>query len=280
MARSSSRSHPAVVFVASQPARERPKPNLVSALLEIPPAAAGYRVLLNFGAVNWECHVFVNGKKVGSHTGGYDGFTSTSPTRCMPSGPQELRISLEPNRRGPARAASSVKPDGIFYTPTTGIWQTVWIESVPNTHIDSLRIMPDVDRGQLHLTVDVANATNSQTVEAIATADGKEAGRAAGKPGEALAIAIPNARLWWPASPFLYDLKVTLKEKESGDEKSIDSVASYFGMRKISIGPDSQGLARIMLNNKPVFQNGFLDQGFWPDGVYTAPTDEALKFDL
>jgi beta-galactosidase/beta-glucuronidase len=248
--------------------------------LEIPPAAVGHRVVLNFGAVNWECHVFVNGKEAGSHTGGYDGFTCDITDALKPSGPQELALSAwNPIEGGQPRGKQALKPDGIFYTPTTGIWQTVWIESVPNSHIDALRIVPDVDAGQLHLTVAVANATSTQQVEAIASADGKEVGRAAGKPGELLAISIPNARLWSPASPFLYDLKVTLKEKATG-EKSGDSVASYFGMRKISIGPDSKGLARIMLNNKPVFQNGFLDQGFWPEGIYTAPTDEALKFDL
>ena len=129
--------------------------------------------------------------------------------------------------------------------------------------------------------MNVKGAGEGQTVEAVALADGKEVGRTSGKPGEALAIAMPNPKLWWPASPFLYDLKVTLTDKEhaGGASGSIRSTAISACGRYPS-GPDETGHARILLNNKPVFQNGFLDQGFWPDGIYTAPTDDALKYDL
>jgi hypothetical protein len=247
---------------------------------EIPAGWSGRRVLLNFGAVNWETHVTVNGKPVGMHTGGYDGFDFDITDALKPHGPQELVVSAwNPIEGGQPHGKQARKPDGIFYTPTTGIWQTVWLEPVATQHIEELRLVPDVDHGQLKLVAAVARATHGQTVEAIALADGKEVGRATGKPGETLAISLPSPRLWWPAAPFLYDLKVTLSDPRHAGI-AVDSVASYFGMRKISIGPDDTGHDRILLNNRPVFENGFLDQGFWPDGIYAAPSDEALKYDL
>jgi beta-galactosidase/beta-glucuronidase len=248
--------------------------------IEIPAAWAGRSVLLNFGAVNWETHVFLNGIEVGAHTGGYDGFSCDITESLKGGGPQELVVSAwNPIEGGQPHGKQALKPDGIFYTPTTGIWQTVWLEPVGQSYIDDLRLMPDVDHSQLKLTVNVKGAVEGQTVEAVALADGKEVGRTSGKPGEALTIAVPNPKLWWPASPFLYDLKITLTDKGRAAVPA-DSVESYFGMRKVSVGPDETGHARILLNNRPVFQNGFLDQGFWPEGVYTAPTDDALKYDL
>jgi hypothetical protein len=249
--------------------------------LTVPAAWAGRRVSLHFGAVNWQSHVLVNGKEIGTHTGGYDGFSYDVTEAMTPSGPQQLVVwAWNPVEGGQPHGKQSLTPDGIFYTPTTGIWQTVWMEPVARSHVEELRIVPDVDRSQLQLTVSVCGAVEGQEVKAVALAEGWEVGRASGKPGRTLVLPIPDAKLWWPASPFLYDLKVTLQDKEGVAGKSLDEVGSYFGMRKISIGPDEKGLARIMLNNKPVFHNGFLDQGFWPEGVYTAPTDDALRYDL
>jgi hypothetical protein len=249
--------------------------------LEIPAAWAGQRVLLNFGAVNWETRVAVNGKEVGTHSGGYDGFTCDITEALRPSGPQDVVVrAWNPVEGGQPHGKQSLTPDGIFYTPTSGIWQTVWMEPAAASHVEELRIVPDVDRSRLQLTVNVRGAVEGQAVEAVALASGKPVAWASGRPGEAFALSIPNPKLWWPASPFLYDLKVTLRQSAAASGKTLDSVDSYFGMRKISIGQDEKGLARIMLNDKPVFHNGFLDQGFWPEGIYTAPTDEALRFDL
>jgi beta-galactosidase/beta-glucuronidase len=158
-----------------------------------------------------------------------------------------------------------------MYTATTGIWQTVWLEPVAAAHIEALKIVPDVDGGCLRLTV-----TGTGTAEAVASDGGKDVAQASGAAGSELKLAIPNPKLWSPDAPFLYDLRVSLK---SGD-KTVDTVTSYFGMRKIALGKDDKGVTRMMLNGKPVFQVGPLDQGFWPDGLYTAPTDEALRFDV
>jgi len=249
--------------------------------VEIPTAWKGQRVLLNFGAVNWEARIEVNGKLVGTHTGGYDGFTCDISEALRPAGPQELVVrAWNPVEGGQPHGKQSLRPEGITYTPTTGIWQTVWIEPVAASQIEDLRMVPDVDRSQLKLTVDVRGAARGLVVEAVAFATGEPVGHASGRPGETLVLSIPHPKLWWPASPFLYDLKVTLRQSAAAGSKTLDAVDSYFGMRKISIGPDKDGFARIMLNDKPVFHNGFLDQGFWPEGIYTAPTDEALRFDL
>ena len=249
--------------------------------LEIPAAWTGRRVLLNFGAVNWAARSKSTGKRLRAHTGGYDGFTCDITDALRSSGPQDLVVyAWNPVEGGQPHGKQSLTPAGITYTPTTGIWQTVWIEPVAASHIDELEIVPDVDRGQLRLSVNVSGASAGQAIEAIASDAGKEVARVSGRPGETLLLSIPNAKLWWPASPFLYDLKVTLRSSGAPSGKKLDAVDSYFGMRKISIGSDENGLARILLNGKPVFHNGFLDQGFWPDGIYTAPTDEALKFDL
>jgi hypothetical protein len=248
---------------------------------EVPRAWAGQRVLLHFGAVNWQSRVTVNGKLVAAHTGGYDEFTCDITDALRAAGPQDLIVwAWNPVEGGQPHGKQSLRPAGITYTPTTGIWQTVWLEPVPASHIAALRIVPDVDHERLELTVAVDSPRDGESIEAVASAAGKEVARAAGKPNAKFFLAIPRAKLWWPASPFLYDLKVTLHSGPTTPGGMADEVGSYFGMRKISVAADAQGVMRIMLNNRPVFQNGLLDQGFWPDGVYTAPTDEALRFDL
>ena len=240
---------------------------------EIPKGWSGQKVLLHFGAVDWESTVFVNGKKIGVHRGGYDAFSFDITDALKGEGAQEITVDVfDPtDLGGQPRGKQKLKPGSIMYTATTGIWQTVWLEPVAPAHIESLKIVPDVDESCLRLTV-----FGSGSVEAVASEDGKVIAQVTGQAGSELKLSIPSPKLWSPDSPHLYDLRVSLK---SGD-KTVDAVTSYFGMRKIALGKDDKGITRMMLNGKPVFQVGPLDQGFWPDGIYTAPTDEALRFDI
>ena len=240
---------------------------------EIPKGWSGQQVLLHCGAVDWESKVTLNGKELGVHRGGYDAFSYNITDALKGEGAQEITVEVfDPtDLGGQPRGKQKLKPGSIMYTATTGIWQTVWLEPVPPAHIESLRIVPDVDDGCLRLTV-----VGSGSVEAVASEDGKDIAQVTGQAGSELKLSIPNPKLWSPDSPHLYDLRVALK---SGD-KTVDAVTSYFGMREIALGKDDKGVTRMMLNGKPVFQVGPLDQGFWPDGIYTAPTDEALRFDI
>jgi dihydrofolate reductase len=238
-----------------------------------PDLSGGKRLLLHFGAVDWEVTVYVNGKLVGKHRGGYDAFTLDITDAVRPGENEIVVVVFDPTggTRGKQNLDSFFHPGGIFYTPCSGIWQTVWLEAVPARRIDELRMVPDVDAGVLRLTVVAKGPGPAGQAEAVAGAGGREVARARGRPGSELVLRIPKARLWSPDDPFLYDLKVKL-----GD----DEVTSYFGMRKVSLGKDARGVTRILLNGKFVFQVGVLDQGYWPDGIYTAPTDEALRFDV
>ena len=240
---------------------------------EIPQAWSGRHVLLHFGAVDWEAKVSVNGKELGVHRGGYDDFSFDITDALKTSGEQEIAVEVfDPTDAGSQpRGKQVLHPGGIMYTPTSGIWQTVWLEPVAETHIESLLLVPDVDAGCLRLTVG-----GTGTVEAVASDGGRQVAQVSGDAGAELKLAIPDPKLWSPDSPHLYDLRVSLK---SGG-KTVDEVTSYFGMRKIALGKDEQGVTRLMLNGKFVFQVGPLDQGFWPDGIYTAPTDEALRWDI
>jgi hypothetical protein len=242
----------------------------------VPAAWRNQNVLLHFGAVNYDSTVMLNGRTLGSHKGGYDGF-SFDITPQLKAGQNELVVSAaNPIAADVADTQivgkQRIKPGGIFYTGATGIWQSVWLEPVPAAHIDRLDMTPDVDASLLHLTV---NARGNTPVKVTALDGVKVIATVQGKANTELRIAIPNAKLWSPDSPFLYGLKVEL-----GQGASTDSVDSYFAMRKISLGKDAQGRQRIFLNNKFLFEVGALDQGYWPDGIYTAPTDEALKFDV
>src|SRR5699024_1369215 len=165
---------------------------------------------------------------------------------------------------------------GIYYTPTTGIWQTVWLEPVPVASIEKLKMTPDIDNNTLELTVQGSQPSNGYRVEAVAMDQGSEVGKTSGDVGASLSLPVEEAKLWSPDNPFLYDLKVTLYD---GDQK-VDEVTSYFGMREVSLGKGPDGFTRLFLNDEPLFHYGLLDQGFWPDGIYTAPTDDALKCDI
>ena len=245
--------------------------------------AAGERLLLHVGACDWHCTVYVNGRLVGDHTGGFDTFSLDVTDALRPAGadePQELVVvAYDPTDAfGQPRGKQVSQPEGIWYTPVTGLWQTVWLEPVPAASIEGLAMTPDVAGGALRLTVRGRNTSGTQRVEAVATSDGREVGRIAGPVGAELRLPVPDARLWSPEDPFLYDLHVTLREAEAGRE--LDRVDSYFGMRSVGLVRDSVGRAHIALNGQRVFQVGPLDQGWWPDGLYTAPTDAALRWDL
>jgi len=243
----------------------------------VPAAWRGQRVRLHFGAVDWRCEVCVNGREIGRHQGGYDAFTFDITEALRWNGVEDISVCVtDPTESDQPRGKQSRQPDGIFYTSTSGIWQTVWLEPVPEVCIDRLKITPDVDARSVHVWAAVNSLSETLRVEAVVSVGGKEIGHVAGLPNADLALVLPQPHLWSPDDPFLYDLKVTLLD---GD-KSLDSVGSYFGMRKISLSKDDQGLTRIALNDQFVFQIGTLDQGFWPDGIYTAPSDVALRSDI
>ncbi len=246
----------------------------------VPPTYRDRKLVLHFGAVDWESTVWVNGKELGTHKGGYDGFEYDITSALKPEGDQEVIVRVfDPTDGGTQPRGKQVnKPGGIFYTPTTGIWQTVWLEPVNKTaRIESLKIVPDIDNKQLVVIANVVgDETKDLSVSVVMTDNGQEVGEAAEAPGQAVNIAIGNPKLWSPATPFLYGLRVELTRKGV----TLDRVSSYAGMRKVNIAQDEKGVNRIRLNNQVVFQVGPLDQGFWPDGLYTAPTDEALRSDV
>ena len=243
----------------------------------LPASMKGKKVLLNFGAVDWQTEVFINGKSVGSHEGGFDPF-SLDITDFLKKGSQQLSVKVwDPTDEGPQPRGKQVrKPESIWYTPVTGIWQTVWIEAVPETYIVSTKQTPDIDQQTLHLSAVVNNAKAGDKLRVSAWDGQSKVIEEEINQGEDAILKINNQKLWSPDNPFLYDLQVELIRKG----KVIDKVKSYFAMRKTSIAQDANGIQRMMLNNKFVFQYGPLDQGWWPDGLYTAPSDEALKFDI
>lgn len=254
----------------------------------VPKKWKGKRVLLNFGAVDWDAKVLVNGKEIGAHQGGYDEFSFDITDALKASGEQEIVVSVwDPADEGPQPRGKQVRnPRGIWYTPTSGIWQTVWLEAVEKAYIKSLKITPDVDGGKVTVVATIAGLEKDMYVAASAYDSRNEVNGLSlqvknqnGSGTLSLVLPIKDAKLWSPEKPFLYDLRVELSEY--GDiRKSIDKVESYFAMRKISMAKDEAGRLRLCLNNKPYFQLGPLDQGFWPDGLYTAPTDEALRYDI
>lgn len=244
---------------------------------EVPKAWQGQRTLLHFGAVDWESEVWINGKNIGSHKGGYDPFSFDITDALKGDGSQELIVRVfDPTSDGPQpRGKQVANPEGIYYTPTTGIWQTVWLEPVPRSYIAGIRLTPDVDGKKLTMKPTIVGDAKGLSVN-LKVKNSDAIRQKFGPAGDAISLGMPAARLWTPEDPFLYDLVVELKD---GDDV-IDSIASYAGMRKIEIAKDDKGINRLMLNGKFVFQVGPLDQGFWPDGLYTAPTDEALKYDI
>ena len=232
----------------------------------------GGRLLLHFGAVDQRCTVWVNGQEAGSHTGGYLPF-ALDVTELIEGDAftLELRVTDPTDTGSLSRGKQRLKNTGIWYTPQSGIWQTVWMECVPENYLRSLRITPKPEENAVHIRLEaddpaMAAVTICRDGGIIAEGQTDENGEST------LTIPAEELRLWSPEDPFLYDVSIVLP---GGDR-----VESYFGMRSFGIGRDEKGLPRLLLNGKPYFQNGLLDQGYWSDGYYTAPSDEALIHDI
>ncbi len=234
----------------------------------------GKRTLLNFGAVDWKCKIFINGKKTFEHKGGYTPFT-VDITDYLVDGENELIVQVfDPTDAGWQDRGKQVRKSvGFWYTATSGIWQTVWLEPVNEVYIKNIKITPDIDESVVKISTEF---DGDATVKAIVK-DGENIIFAGEIDKEDAEINIKKQKLWSPESPFLYDIAIALCDSEG---KILDAVSSYFGMRKFSLGYDDKAIPRLFLNNKPYFQNGLLDQGYWSDGGLTAPTDEALIFDI
>jgi Glycosyl hydrolases family 2, sugar binding domain/Glycosyl hydrolases family 2, TIM barrel domain/Glycosyl hydrolases family 2 len=235
---------------------------------EAPPVPAGHRVLLHFGAVDQSCHVRVNGRSVGGHEGGYVPFTFDI-TDALSGGENRLHVVVtDPSDTGiGSRGKQRLRPGGIWYTAQSGIWQTVWLEVVPHDHITALALEPDLTG----FTVTVSATGQPSPCQVRVSAQGSTVLRATTSTGSRHRIEIPEPRLWSPEDPFRYDLEVTV-----GD----DEVRSYVGLRTFGVGIDSAGHTRLLLNDRPYFHAGVLDQGYWSDGLYTAPSDAALVHDI
>ncbi|OLF11647.1 glycoside hydrolase [Actinophytocola xinjiangensis] len=245
---------------------------------DVPTDWRGDRVVLNFGAVDYVSKVWVNGKLVAAHQGGYDKFSADITDALRSRGSQELIVGVEDLTDATWQPVGKQRrtPDrGIFYTGSSGIWQTVWLEPVAATHVTKLDMTPKLAAGSLTLNANTAGG--AATVEAVAYDGRREVGRVRGPANSDLALPVPDAKLWSPDSPFLYGLKVRLLD---GRKRTVDEVGSYFGMREIGMAPGADGKLRMTLNGEILFHMSTLDQGFWPDGLHTAPTDEALRFDL
>lgn len=223
----------------------------------------GWRLLLHFGAVDQEAVVLLNGKEAGRHMGGYNAFFVELTALLRETNTLVVRVHDDTDASFHSRGKQSSRRGGIWYTPQSGIWQTVWLEAVPSRHIRSLRITPLFDESAVEITVAAPSGLHCEAV-----VDGRTVPFSSGEPTR---IPLPDFRAWSPEDPFLYDLTVTMGE---------DRVQSYFGMRKTEVRADHAGVKRLFLNGEPYFHNGLLDQGYWPDGLYTAPSDQAMIHDI
>lgn len=235
----------------------------------------GKRIILNFGAVDWQCKVYINKEQVGSHTGGYINF-SFDITDFLVDGENILTLCVyDPTESGwQQRGKQDNHPHGFWYTATSGIWQTVWLEGVSESHIEKIKVLPDIDKGTVNIKTTLVNSENCRIVLTVYDS-GKEIIETEISEDETVDMG-KDFKLWSPEEPNLYNIAVELIK--NGD--TVDTVKSYFGMRKFSYGKDNFGIVRLLLNNKPYFQNGLLDQGYWPDGGLTPPSDEAMIFDI
>lgn len=238
----------------------------------------GDHVLLHFGAVDWQCDVYVNGKHIGRHEGGFDPFSFEITDALKKGKKQDVAIRVwDPTSDGPQPRGKQINdPHGIWYTPVSGIWQTVWLENVPQTYIVSTKQTPNVDAGVLEVSAIVESTQSGDQLVIEAYDQGKKISETTVDASQSAKLTVPNAELWSPSNPKLYDLAVKVLRKG----KVVDKIDSYFAMRKIERKADSKGIMRMALNDEFLFQYGPLDQGWWPDGLHTAPSDEALKFDL
>ena len=258
---------------------------------EVPSNWKNRNIILHFGAIDWQSTIWINDIKVGEHTGGYAPFGFDITPFLNKEGKQKMVVKVydpsgyrdqvyDPNNlltEGyQSRGKQALNPRGAYYSAMSGIWQSVWLEPVNKKHIAGVKISPDIDRSILCLELETTASKNEEWFEAVVIDDGKQITVGKAVAGQKMEVYIPDAKLWSPESPFLYDLKINLYS----NNEIVDHVDSYFAMRKISIKKGDREPTRIQLNNKDYFNFGLLDQGYWPDGIYTAPTDEAMKFDI
>lgn len=243
----------------------------------IPAGWNGRQVILHFQAVDWETTVWVNNKLAGTHKGGSTAF-SFNITPLLKKGEQEMVVSVwDPTDAGnQARGKQVLDPRGIWYTPVTGIWQTVWLEPVGTTSITSVYPVPDIDRGTVTLNTGITGARGQETLHVKVTDNGQTLLERNFPATETGILTIPSPKLWSPDSPSLYQFEVSLYRNKT----LVDKVDSYFAMRKISMVKDERGFQRLQLNNRTVFQFGTLDQGWWPDGLLTPPSAGGMRYDL
>ena len=243
----------------------------------VPAGWKGKRILLHFGAVDWDATVYVNGKEIGNHKGGFDPF-SFDITDALREGENALAVRVvDPtDTEAQPRGKQVRKPEGIWYTPVTGIWQTVWMEPVGKTHAVSLQVGVDIQKKTVTFKLDGKGLEEDDSVEVKVKTGGESTTTAQFPVNFPISITIDSPKLWTPDSPFLHEMDVTLRR----GELVLDRFSSYFAFRKISTAKDDKGIPRLMLNGKPVFQIGPLDQGWWPDGLLTPPSDAAMKYDL
>lgn len=236
------------------------------------------RILLHFGAVDWEAEVWVNGQHAGTHQGGFDSFSFDITSHLNKGDKQTIRVRVwDPSDSGPQPRGKQVKePKGIWYTPVTGIWQTVWLEAVPEKYLSSFYSETDWDSDSQIFYSTIEHADENQEIEVRVYDQDALVGSIRGKANERLKLTMENPTAWSPSDPHLYDIEVSLYQ----GKKEIDQIRSYMAYRDVRMGKDEDGFQRIFLNGEALFQYGPLDQGWWPDGLYTAPTEEALLFDI
>ncbi len=243
----------------------------------LPASFKNKKTLLHFGAVDWKTEVYLNGRRVGEHEGGYTPFTFDI-TPFLKKGLQELLVKVwDPTDEGPQPRGKQVRhPKGIWYTSVTGIWQTVWMEAVPQTYISQTKNTPDIDAGTIKIETDVMQPQADDVVRLLVYEKGQKVAESESKVSSPIVLTIKDAKLWSPSNPFLYQCSVQVVRKG----KVVDQVSSYFAMRKSSLAKGKDGIVRMMLNNQFLFQFGPLDQGWWPGGLYTAPSEDAIRFDI
>jgi len=234
-------------------------------------------LFLHFGGIDWEATVWINKKKIGVHNGGYTPFSFEISKYIDYEQDNELVVEVwDPTDGGEQeRGKQSLRPKIIWYTAVSGIWQTVWLEPVSNTYIESIKLKPNIDEETINLSISIKNQLEKYKIKTEIKEDDKLVASISSNDKDII-LKIPSPKLWSPENPFLYDLKVLIVK----NNEILDKIESYFGMRKISLGKEVNGIKTIELNNEKIFQYGTLDQGYWPDGLYTAPTDEALRYDI
>ncbi len=244
----------------------------------VPANWSGKNVLLHFDAVDWETKLWVNGKKVGEHKGGSNPFSFNITPYLNKTGEQQIVLSVwDPTDTDlQPRGKQVLDPKGIWYTAVSGIWQTVWLEPVNKTSVQQFVPVPDIDNSKINFTTTASALTGKEQLHLLIKKEGVIIKDTVAAFKENISVTIPSAKLWTPEHPNIYTMEVELRN----NDKVTDQFNTYFAMRKISLGNDKNGYTRLMLNNKPVFQYGTLDQGWWPDGLLTPPSDDAMLFDM